>query len=458
MNRRTFLTASAATALSLPSLTSTWAAGTFLRHSNALGFNAHGKPMKAAVIGSGWFGMVNCRRMLEVAPEIQVVAMCDVDSAMLDGAVKQVVEKGQKESRKYKDFRKLLADDKYDIVIVGSPDHWHALHMIAAVEAGADVYVEKPISHDIGEGQAMVAAARKHGRIVQVGTQRRSTPHVQQAKEFIASGKLGTIARVETCCYYHMRSQTTAPDCPPPETLDFDFWSGPAPLRPYHPEIHPRSWRSYWEYGNGICGDMCVHWLDTTRFILGLGQPKRVASTGGIYVQKASRANIADTQSAFYDYGDVKVTWEYRSWGRPVDEKYPWAASFIGEKGTMKLNLDGFEFIPMNGKPERVEAQRITSDTDTYPKTQNDPVALANRAHWKNFLECIGNREKSVADIEQGHQSTLACILANMSMKLGRELQWDAAAGNILHDEEASKLLMSQYREPWKHPKLVYGS
>jgi predicted dehydrogenase len=412
--------------------------------------------MKAAVIGPGWFGMVNCRRMLEVAPDIQVLAMADADSAVLDGAARQVVEKGQKEPRKYADYRKMLGDEKYDIVIVGSPDHWHALHMISAVQAGADVYVEKPISHDIAEGQAMVAAARKLGRVVQVGTQRRSTPHIVQAKELIRSGKLGTIAKVETCCYYHMRTQTTAPDCPPPKTLDFDFWTGPAPLRPYHPEIHPRSWRNYWEYSNGICGDMCVHWLDTTRDLLGLGQPTRVASTGGIFVQKESRANIADTQSAFFDYGDVRVSWDYRSWGRPLDNSYPWAATFVGEKGTLKLNLNGYDFIPQgNGKPEHVGAKRIDSDTDTYPKPQSrDPVALANRAHWKNFLECIQSRQKPVADIEQGHSSTLACILANMSMKLGRDLKWDAAAGKILGDDEANAMLQGPYRAPWKHPAL----
>jgi hypothetical protein len=237
MNRRQFLSASAAATVAIPT-TSTWAAGVLLKHSHALGYNAAGKPMKAAVIGPGWFGMVNCRRMLEVAPEIQVAAMADVDSVMLDNSVKQVVEKGQKEPKKFKDYRQMLSDDKYDIVIVGSPDHWHALHMIAAVEAGSDVYVEKPISHDIAEGQAMLAAARKHNRVVQVGTQRRSTPHVNNAKEFIQSGKLGTIARVETCCYYHMRTQTTAPDCPASCHLRLRLleWPGTAGcLSPRHP-------------------------------------------------------------------------------------------------------------------------------------------------------------------------------------------------------------------------------
>jgi predicted dehydrogenase len=448
MNRRTFLHTSAASAVTLASFNP-------LRAGTRLGLNANGKPMKAAVLGSGWFGMVNCRRMLEVAPEIEVTALCDVDQKMLDGAVKQVVEKGGKEPKKYSDFRKCLADEKYDIVIVGSPDHWHALLAIAAMEAGSDVYVEKPISKDIAEGRAMVAAARKLNRVVQVGTQRRSTPHVKKAMEFIREGKLGTIARVETCCYYHMRSRTTAADCPAPAGFDFDMWSGPAPLVPYHPDIHPRSWRSYWEYGNGICGDMCVHWLDTTRMLLGLGQPQRVASSGGIYVDKKSRANIADTQSAIYDYGNVQVTWDYRAWGRPANDKYPWAATFIGDKGTMRLNLDGYEVVGSNSS--KVEADKIVSDTDNYPKTSPDPVALGNQGHWKNFLQCIQNREKPVADIEQGHHSTLACILANMSMKLGRELKWDAASGKIVGDEQANGMLQGEYRAPWEHPGKKYS-
>lgn len=451
MNRRTFLRSSAASAITLASFNP-------LLAGTRLGLSATGKPLKAAVLGTGWFGMVNCRRMLEVAPEIQVAALCDVDQKQLDGAVNQVVEKGQKEPRKYGDFRKCLADDKYDIVIVGSPDHWHPLLAIAAMEAGADVYVEKPISKDIAEGKAMLTAARKLNRVVQVGTQRRSTPHVKRALEFIREGKLGTIARVETCCYYHMRTKTTAPDCPPPEGFDFDFWSGPAPLVKYHPDIHPRAWRSYWEYGNGICGDMCVHWLDTARYILDLKQPARVASTGGIFVEKQSRANIADTQSAIFDYGDVQVTWDYRSWGKPGHEKYPWAATFIGDKGTMRLNLEGYEVELFNGKSVQVDAERIDSDTDTYPRHQkNDPVALGNRGHWKNFLQCIQTREKPVADIEQGHQSTLACILANMSMKLGRELKWDAASGKIIGDDQAQSMLQGAYREPWEHPAKRYA-
>src|SRR5258705_5117001 len=201
----------------------------------------------------------------------------------------------------------MLREKDLDIVLVATPDHWHALAMIAAVEAGADVYVQKPISVDIVEGQAMLAAARKHKRVVQVGTQRRSTPHLIEARDtIIKEGKLGKIGLVEICCYYHMRASQNPPDTAPPENLDYEMWTGPAPLRPYNALVHPRSWRAFMEYGNGIVGDMCVHMLDMTRWMMGLGWPKSVVSAGGILVDKASKANITDTQTATFDFGDVK--------------------------------------------------------------------------------------------------------------------------------------------------------
>ena len=193
----------------------------------------------------------------------------------------------------------MLKEKDLDIVLIATPDHWHALPMIAAVEAGADIYVQKPISVDVTEGQAMLAAARKHQRVVQVGTQRRSTPHLIEARDrIVREGKLGKIGLVEIYCYYHMRARGNPPDTNPPDYLDWEMWTGPAPMRPYNPIAHPRGWRAFMEYGNGIMGDMCIHMLDMVRWMLGLGWPKRISSTGGILVDKASKANIPDTQTA----------------------------------------------------------------------------------------------------------------------------------------------------------------
>src|SRR5207253_506105 len=228
-----------------------------------------------------------------------------------------------KTPRTYADYREMLREKDLDLVLIATPDLWHALPMIAAVEAGADVYVQKPISVDVTEGQAMLAAARKHQRVVQVGTQRRSTPHLVEARDTIVKeGKLGTVGMVEVYCYYHMRARGSPPDEKPPENLDYEMWTGPAPMRPYNKLVHPRSWRAFMEYGNGIVGDMCIHMLDMVRWMFDLGWPKRVSSTGGILVEKNSKANISDTQSATFEFDDLKIVWQHRTWGDPPDPMY----------------------------------------------------------------------------------------------------------------------------------------
>jgi predicted dehydrogenase len=241
---------------------------------------------RVGLIGTGWYGKADLFRLIQVAP-VEVVSLCDVDSVMLNDAADMVKErqKSKNRPRTYGDYRKLLAEKDLDIVLIATPDHWHALPMIEAVKNGADVYVQKPISVDVVEGQAMLAAARKYNRVVQVGTQRRSTPHLIEAKEQVVdSGLLGKISHAEVYCYYHMRARENPPDSTPPANLDYQMWTGPAPMMPYNKLIHPRSWRAFNEYGNGIVGDMCIHMLDTVRWMLGLGWPTRVSSQGGIFV------------------------------------------------------------------------------------------------------------------------------------------------------------------------------
>ncbi len=257
----------------------------------------------------------------------------------------------KKKPRTFTDYRDMLAQKDLDIVEVATPDHWHALPMIEACKAGIDVYVQKPISVDIAEGQAMLAAARKYGRVVQVGTQRRSTPHLVEARDnFIRPGKLGKIALVEIYCYYHMRATENPPDTAPPEYLDYEMWTGPAPMRPYNALVHPRRWRAFMEYGNGIVGDMAIHMFDMTRWMMDLGWPRSVSSNGGIEVDKKSKANISDTQTATFDYGDMQIVWQHRTWGDPPDPKYAWGATFYGDKGTLKASVYSYDFIPAGGK------------------------------------------------------------------------------------------------------------
>jgi predicted dehydrogenase len=446
MNRRRFLQAGAAGAL-LSSLKSP---------ALALG----DQPAKrVGLIGSGWYGKADLFRLIQVAP-VEVVSLCDVDRKMLAEAAELTATRqaSQKRPRTYSDYRKMLAEKDLDIVLIATPDHWHALPMIAAVEAGADVYVQKPISVDVVEGQAMLAAARKHGRVVQVGTQRRSTPHLIEARErIIKEGKLGKIAFAETYCYYHMRSQENPPDTAPPDYLDYEMWTGPAPMRRYNSLVHPRGWRAFKEYGNGIVGDMCIHMLDMVRWMLDLGAPRRIASTGGIFVNKNSKSNIPDTQTATFDFGDMNVVWEHRTWGQEPDPKYPWGATIYGDKGTLKLSVYSYDFTPVGGGTPI--HRDVTYELEQYPvdKTEKDlerHVAPAIRHHMLDFLAAINSRGKPVADIEQGYISTSSCILANLALELGRTLTWDAERGRVVNDDEANKLLRRPYRQPWVHPEV----
>lgn len=418
------------------------------------------KPKRVGLIGTGWYGKCDLMRLIQVAP-VEVVSLCDVDKRMVEAAAELVStrQKSKKKPRTYSDYREMLKEKDLDVVLVATPDHWHALAMIGAVQAGADVYCQKPISVDIVEGQAMLAAARKYKRVVQIGTQRRSTPHLMEAREnIIKAGKLGKIGLVEIYCYYHMRSRENPPDTTPPENLDYEMWTGPAPMRPYNKLCHPRSWRAFMEYGNGIVGDMCIHMLDMVRWMLDLGWPKRISSSGGILVDKQSKANISDTQDATFDFGDLQVVWQHRTWGHPPDPKYPWGATIYGDKGTLKASVMSYDFTPM-GKGEAIHKD-VTYELEQYPedKTEKDlekHVAPAIRVHMKDFLSAIASRTKPVADIEQGYISSASSILANMAMQLGRTLTWDAEKGQITGDDEANRLLRRAYRAPWAHPEVT---
>jgi predicted dehydrogenase len=415
-------------------------------------------PKRVGLIGAGWYGKADLLRMIQVAP-IEVVSLCDVDKRMLAAAADLVATRqaSKKRPRTYTDYRELLKARDLDIVLIDTPDHWHALPMIEAVKSGLDVWVQKPVGVDVVEGQAMLAAARKYKRVVQVGMQRRSTPHLVRARDrVIREGRLGTIGLVEIYCYYHMRASSNPPDTAPPDYLDYEMWTGPAPKRPYNSLVHPRSWRAFMEYGNGIVGDMCVHMLDMVRWMLDLGMPARISSSGGILVDKASKANITDTQTATFDFGNLQVVWKHRSYGDAPDPKYPWGATFYGDKGTLKAGVMSYDFIPRGGRGEALR-EDVTYEFDQFPEDRTEKdlethVAPAIRAHMKDFLTCIESRQKPIADIEQGYISTTACILANLSMGLGRSLRWDHANGVIVGDAEANRLLRRPYRAPWIHP------
>ncbi len=414
------------------------------------------EPLRVALIGCGWYGKTDLLHLIQVAP-VDVVGLCDVDSRTVGEAAKIVSQRqtSKKEPPTYADYRKLLAEQKPEIVLIGTPDHWHCLPMIEACKAGADVYVQKPISYDVVEGQSMVAAARKYSRTVQVGLQRRSTPHLLEARErFIDSGKLGKIAYVDIHSYYGAGRDFPPPQSPPAE-LDWETYVGPAEWREYNPGIHPRNWRSCREFSNGQTGDLCVHLFDLVRYFLNLGWPKSISATGGILMRNPNaRANTHDTQTAQFDFGDVKVVWNQRNWGANPEPDYPWGATLYGDKGTLKLSVWTYDFIPQGGG-NKVHGdfldERAKYPEDEQHKETEVFAAPATRRHMQNFLEARRNGKRPVADIEQGYISTACCIMANLSMQLGRSLSWDAEKG-VLGDDEANRRLARTYRGNWQHP------
>ncbi|RLS28712.1 MAG: gfo/Idh/MocA family oxidoreductase [Planctomycetota bacterium] len=417
---------------------------------------AGNRPLRVALIGCGWYGKTDLFHLMQVE-QIEVVGICDVDRIMLEDAAQLVSQRqpSRKIPPQFSDYRQLFAAVSPEIVLVGTPDHWHCLPMIAACEAGADVYVQKPISFDVVEGRAMVAAARKHGRTVQVGLQRRSTPHLLQARDkFVASGRLGKIAAVDIHSYYGSRN-AFPPAAAPPESLDWEMYCGPAPLVEYHPQIHPRSWRDCVEFSNGQTGDLCVHFYDLVRFFLGLSWPQRISATGGVLVRPAdSFVKVHDTQTALFDHGDVQVVWTQRNWGENPDPAYPWGATLYGDKGTLKLSVQSYDFRPTDGgQPEHGDFldEREKYPEDVEHKETEAFAAPATRRHMLDFLAARSGGTKPVADIEEGQISSASCILANLAMRLGRSLSLDAQ-GNLVGDAEADRLLARSYRQPWIHP------
>jgi len=442
INRRRFLKGAAATvALS------------------ALGANAMDivqKNWRVGLIGTGWYGKSDLFRLIQVAP-VDVVALCDVDKNQLKDAGQLVSQrqKSGKVPRLYGDHSKMLAENQFDIVLIGTPDHWHALTSIDVMKAGANAYVQKPISVDVMEGEAMVAAARKYKRTIQIGLQRRSTPHLVEAKKnIIEAGLLGKISHVEMCCYFPMRNNANPPVQAVPDFLDYERWTGPAPLRPYDGIPHVRWWRAFMEYGNGIVGDMCVHMLDAVRWSLNLGWPKKISSTGGIFMDKSGKSNITDTQTAIFEFDNLTAVWQHRSWGSPVDHEYPWAYKIYGEKGVLCCSTMKYDFIPLEGKTihKDVIYEREKYPEDTTEKSIELNAAPATRYQMLNLLGAIESGSKPVADIEEGHISTASCILANIAMQTGRVLMYDPKTRQVVGDLEATKLLQRSYRGPWVHP------
>ncbi|MDO5566768.1 MAG: Gfo/Idh/MocA family oxidoreductase [Planctomycetia bacterium] len=416
--------------------------------------------LRVGLIGAGWQGKVDLLRLVQVAP-VNVVSICDVNREMMDKASSLIASRqvSRKEPRKYNDYREMLAAKDLDAVIIGTPDHWHALQMIDAVNAGLDVFVQKPIGVDVLECQAMLSAARKTKKVVQIGMQRRSTEHlIKVKKEIIDSGMLGPVGQVDIFTYYGGSRDFYQDVTTPPTGFDYEMWTGPAPKLPFRPTFMNGGWRYFRQFANGYVGDMGVHMFDMTRWFLNLGWPKRITSVGGIYIKKKSMSNTPDTQTVIFDYDDLQVIWNHRNWTEVTDKKYPWGGFFYGKNGLLKASVFGYDFKKYWSK-ESLSGD-VVYELEQFPEDKTEPrlekhAAPAVRSLMKNWLDCIADRSRPVSDIEEGMISTVCCILGNISMELKRSLEWDPVAGKVKNDDEANALLARTYRAPWIHPRMV---
>jgi len=446
MNRRHFLRTTAAASLAFSAIP-------------ILGAESPAKKYRTALVGCGWWGN-NILGEAMASGECKIVALCDVDSRFLNKTVERVKKEAGDDPKPYKDYRELLAKEKPEICIVGTPDHWHPLVMIAAVKAGAHVYVEKPISHTILEGKAMVKAARDLGRVVQVGTHRRVSPHNVSGREFIRSGKLGKIGMVRAFVHSGGGPEKPRRNAEPPKELDWDMWCGPAPLRPFNGDpdnpwsggIHPRGFRQYLDYANGTLGDWGIHWMDQILWITGEKWPKKIFSTGGrpikgppILTATEQTSDAPDHQLATFQFEPFDVTWEHRQFaGNNAEKGENVGCYFYGEKGTFHMGWkNGWTFYPTNAKDAVVhEAPALHSPDDQNIKEL-----------WADLLKNIKTGGRPVSDIEQVHYSTNVALLGMLSYKLGRSITWDGAKEECVGDSEANRLLRREYRKGWEYPK-----
>lgn len=449
MNRRQFLKASSIATLGI----STY---------SILGAEPASRKFRTALIGCGWWGN-NILGEAMASGQCQITGLCDVDQRLLDPTAQRVEKQTGDHPKKYGDFRALLEAQKPEICIIGTPDHWHPLMTIAAVKAGAHVYVEKPIGHTIKEGRAMVQAARETGKVVQVGTHRRVSPHNISGREFIRSGKAGKIGMVRAFVHYGGGPERPMRNVEPPKELDWDLWCGPGPLRPYNGgdprnpnqswrgAIHPRGFRNYLDYANGTLGDWGIHWMDQILWVMEEKYPRKVYSTGGRPIKGAPVLNdqeqtsdAPDHQLATFQFENFDVSWEHRQFaGNTAEKGESVGCYFYGTEGTFHMGWQsGWTFYPADAKKPVIHEG---------PKL-NEPDQQNIKELWTDLLHAIKTGAKPVCDIEEIHRSTNVSLLGMLSYKIGRSISWDGEKETILNDPEASKLLRREYRGEWKYP------
>ncbi len=433
LSRRTFLQRGGLAASLAPFAFS----GPFIRSARADEPGANDK-VRLAIIGCGGMGQGDLKCFF-LNPEVDCVAVCDVDDANIAKGVEICQKERGHKPDTTKDFQRVLERKDVDVVLIATPDHWHALPTVMACQAEKDVYVEKPLAKTIVEGRAMLEASRKHNRVVQMGSQWRSCKHIIEATDMIKSGKLGKVNIVRGWAYLDwLPSIGNPPDGNPPAGVDYDMWLGPSPNRPFNPNRFHFNFRWFWDYAGGLMTDWGVHLINMMLMGMGNEVPRNVSSTGGKYVF-TDNSETPDSQVTVYEFPSFTLIWEHKAGLNNGLNNRSWGVEWNGTEGNIILNDEGWEL-----KPERKQA-----NLDAFRKPgSGDP----RPAHVRNFLECVKSRKQPVLNLDVGHQVSTVAHLGNIAYRTGRKIKWDPEKEEIPDDKEADKLVSVDYRGPWKLP------
>ena len=412
-------------------------------HTRASDGVAPNDRLQVGLIGCNGMGWANLEAHQKL-DGVDTVALCDVDQNVLDRRAPQLEEMTGEQPTLYRDYRDMLANDDIDVVIIATPDHWHCLPMVEACEAGKDVYVEKPLANSIGECYVMMDAAERTGAVVQVGQWQRSAPHWQNAVDYLQSGVLGEIRHTKAWSYVNWKGRLPVePDQEPPAGVDYDFWLGPAPDRPFNPNRFHFTFRWYWDYAGGLMTDWGVHLIDYIFYGMDVGQPTSVMSTGGKYGFPDDARQTPDTQQALYTFDNFSMTWEHAIGlgNGPYGRSH--GVAFVGNKGTLVIDRSGWEVIPEVRDGEyMVEALPPRSGSSGLD------------AHAENFVASIKGEATPNCPVDTAANTAINAHLGNIAYKLGRRVDWDADARQFTGDAEANDHIWPTYRDPWTLPRV----
>ena len=399
--------------------------------------------VRLGLIGAGGMGGGDLECFF-LNPEVDCVAVCDVDDSHIAKAVEICQQKRNRKPDTTKDFRRILDRKDVDVVLIATPDHWHALPTVLACQAGKDVYVEKPLAKSIAEGRAMLEAVQRHNRVAQMGSQWRSCPHIIEAGEFIRSGKLGKVSLVRGWAYLDWLPTIGKPaDCASPAGVDYDLWLGPAPNHAFNPNRFHFNFRWFWDYAGGLMTDWGVHLINMMLMGMGPEAPKSAFSTGGKFVFD-DNSETPDSQITVYEFPSYMLVWEHKAGLNNGLNNRSWGIEWNGAEGTIILNDEGWE----------IRTERKAANLDTVKKPgSGDP----RPAHVRNFLDCVKSRRQPALNLELGHHVSTVAHLGNIAYRTGRKVVWDAKLERVVDDAAANKLVSTTYRKPWSLPYLKQG-